>query len=37
MTALSLPLIAGILCAAVVLAVVLDSAKLVLFRSLAVT
>jgi H+-transporting ATPase len=37
MTALPLQLIAGILCAAVVLAVVLDSAKLVLFRRLAVT
>ncbi len=37
MTALSTPIIAGILCAAVVLAVVLDSVKLVLFRRLAVT
>ncbi|WP_144021256.1 HAD-IC family P-type ATPase, partial [Caballeronia sordidicola] len=37
MTALPLQLIAGILCAAVVLAVVLDSAKLLLFRRLAVT
>ena len=36
MTALPLQLIAGILCAAVVLAVVLDSAKLVLFHRLAV-
>jgi len=37
MTALPLHLIAGVLCAAVVLAVVLDSAKIVLFRRLAVT
>jgi len=37
MTALPLQLIAGVLCAAVVLAVVLDNAKIVLFRRLAVT
>ncbi|HMC44743.1 MAG TPA: HAD-IC family P-type ATPase, partial [Caballeronia sp.] len=37
MKALPLQIIAGVLCAAVVLAVVLDSAKLLLFRRLAVT
>jgi len=37
MTALPLELIAGMLCAAVVLAIILDSAKLVLFHRLAIT